>query len=98
MEIRKGPYGHFAINKIEDIDSVHSYTREIVEENIPVKDFTIEGNSVVSVEEILATLNDMKGKPQNIARLNEAITKIQDLYMQKGYILLNGWIPLSIIL
>lgn len=35
MEIRKGPYGHFAINKIEDIDSVHSYTREIVEENIP---------------------------------------------------------------
>lgn len=35
MEIRKGPYGHFVINKIEDIDSINSYTREIVEENIP---------------------------------------------------------------
>lgn len=35
MEIRKGPYGHFVINKIEDIDSINNYTREIVEENIP---------------------------------------------------------------
>ena len=35
MEIRKGPYGQFVINKIEDIDSVNSYTREIIVENIP---------------------------------------------------------------
>ncbi len=59
----------------------------IVEENIPVKDFTIDGNTVISTEDILAKLEDMKGKPQNIAKINEAITKIQDLYMQKGYIL-----------
>ena len=59
----------------------------IVEENIPVKDFTIDGNTVISTEDILNNLEDMKGKPQNIAKLNEAITKIQDLYMQKGYIL-----------
>lgn len=59
----------------------------VVEENIPVKDFTIEGNSVISVEDILATLNDMKGKPQNIAKLNQAIAQIQELYNSKGYIL-----------
>lgn len=59
----------------------------IVEENLPVKDFTIDGNTVISTEDILNNLEDMKGKPQNIAKLNEAITKIQDLYMQKGYIL-----------
>lgn len=59
----------------------------IVEENIPVKDFTIDGNTVISTEDILAQLEEMKGKPQNIAKLNEAIAKIQDLYMQKGYIL-----------
>ena len=59
----------------------------IVEENIPVKDFTIEGNTVISVEDILKNLEDMKGKPQNIAKINEAIEKIQDLYLQKGYIL-----------
>ena len=55
----------------------------VVEENIPVKDFTIEGNSVISIEDILAQLEEMKGKPQNIAKLNEAIAKIQDLYNAK---------------
>ncbi len=59
----------------------------VVEENIPVKDFTIEGNSVVSIEDILAILDDMKGKPQNIAKLNAAIAQIQELYTSKGYIL-----------
>lgn len=59
----------------------------ILEENSPVTDFTIEGNTVVSTEEILNTLIDMKGKPQNISRLNEAIAKIQEIYNSKGYIL-----------
>ncbi len=59
----------------------------VVEENVPVKDFTIEGNTVVPVEDILATLTDMKGKPQNIGKLNTAIAQIQELYTSKGYIL-----------
>lgn len=59
----------------------------ILEENAPVTDFTIEGNSVIPTDEILAPLLPMKGKPQNIAQLNEAIEKIQDLYSSKGYIL-----------
>lgn len=59
----------------------------ILEENSPVTDFTIEGNTVVSTEEILTPLIDMKGKPQNIAQLNSAISKIQDMYTSKGYIL-----------
>ncbi len=59
----------------------------ILEENAPVTDFTIEGNTVVSTEEILTPLLDMKGKPQNIAQLNSAIAKIQEIYTSKGYIL-----------
>lgn len=59
----------------------------VVEENIPVKDFTIEGNTVVPTEDILATFDGMKGKPQNIAKLNMAISQIQELYNSKGYIL-----------
>ena len=59
----------------------------IVEENTPVTDFTIEGNSVVSTEEILAYLMPMKGKPQNISEINDAINKIQECYSSKGYIL-----------
>ncbi len=59
----------------------------ILEENAPVTDFTIEGNTVVSTEEILTPLLEMKGKPQNIAQLNDAISKIQNIYTSKGYIL-----------
>ena len=59
----------------------------IVEENAPVTDFTIEGNTVVSTEEILEFLTPMKGKPQNISKINEAIANIQDCYASRGYIL-----------
>ena len=59
----------------------------IVEENSPVTDFTIEGNTVVSTEEILTYLIDMKGKPQNISKLNEAIAGIQQCYASNGDIL-----------
>lgn len=59
----------------------------VLQENAPVTDFTIEGNTVVSTDEILSYLLPMKGKPQNIGELNEAISKIQDLYSSKGYIL-----------
>ena len=59
----------------------------IVEENAPVFDFTIEGNTVLSTEEILTPLLPLKGKPQNITQLNEAIEKIQSIYTNKGYIL-----------
>ena len=59
----------------------------ILEENLPVKDFTIEGNTVVSTEEILNCLLPMRGKPQNVAQINEAIYNIQNIYTDKGYIL-----------
>ena len=59
----------------------------ILEENAPITDFTIEGNTVLSTDEILNYLIPMKGKPQNIGEINEAISKIQDCYSSKGYIL-----------
>jgi outer membrane protein insertion porin family len=58
-----------------------------LEENTPVTDFTIDGNSVIATEEILAFLTPLKGEPQNIADINNAITKIQEYYSSKGYIL-----------
>lgn len=59
----------------------------VVEENMPITDFTIEGNTVVSTEEILDVLLPIKGKPQNIGLLNQALTDVQKLYIDKGYIL-----------
>ena len=59
----------------------------IVEENIPITDFTIEGNTVVSTEEIMKYLLPLKGKPQNIAAINQAMEQINQCYYDKGYIL-----------
>ena len=59
----------------------------ILEENIPVTDFTIEGNTVVSSEELMQHLLPLKGKPQNITAINAAMEKINECYYSKGYIL-----------
>ena len=59
----------------------------IIEENIPVTDFTIEGNTVVSTNELMQYLLPLKGKPQNIAAINSAMEKINQTYYAKGYIL-----------
>ena len=59
----------------------------IVEENIPVTDFTIEGNTVVGTEELMQHLLPLKGKPQNISAINSAMEKINECYYSKGYIL-----------
>jgi len=59
----------------------------IVEENIPVTDFTIEGNTVVSSDEIMQYLLPLKGRPQNITAINQAMEKINQCYYNKGYIL-----------
>lgn len=61
--------------------------RIVLEENTPVTDFTIEGNTVVSTDEILSILTPLKGEPQNITDINAAIQKIQECYSAKGYIL-----------
>ena len=59
----------------------------ILEENIPVTDFTIEGNTVVATEELMQYLLPLKGKPQNISAINAAMEKINECYYSKGYIL-----------
>lgn len=61
--------------------------RIVLEENTPITDFNIDGNTVISNDEILSCVNQLKGKPQNIADINAAIQKIQDDYASKGYIL-----------
>lgn len=59
----------------------------IIEENIPVTDFTIEGNTVVATEELMQHLLPLRGKPQNISAINAAMEKINECYYSKGYIL-----------
>lgn len=58
-----------------------------VEENIPVTGFNIVGNTVISTAELEQLFKDQTGLPQNIAQLNDAISKIEKLYGDKGYVL-----------
>ena len=59
----------------------------LLEENIPVTDVTIDGNTVISSEELMPLLTPLIGKPQNIEEVNAAIEKINECYASKGYIL-----------
>ena len=59
----------------------------VLEENIPITDFLIDGNTVIPTDEILQFLLPLKGKPQNYAQINQAIENIQNYYAEKGYIL-----------
>ena len=70
--------------KVDDNNVILKVT---VEENLPITGFTIEGNEVLTVGEIANAITDLKGKPQNMIMINQAITNIEDVYAEKGYIL-----------
>lgn len=59
----------------------------ILQENAPITGFNIEGNTDLPTEVILEKLNTNIGMPQNINNLNIAISQIEQLYEEKGYIL-----------
>lgn len=59
----------------------------IVQENIPITDFTITGNNSIATGDLLQILDPLINKPQNILKVNEAIEEVQDYYSSQGYIL-----------
>ncbi len=58
-----------------------------LEENIPITGFAVTGNTVVSTGEILNIVNELEGQPQNLKILGDAVSKVEDLYAEKGYVL-----------
>lgn len=59
----------------------------VLEENLPVTNVTLEGNTVVSTEELMSYLTPLIGQPQNIGKINNAIENLNNCYSSKGYIL-----------
>ena len=59
----------------------------LLEENIPVRDVIIDGNTAISTEELMPLVTNLIGKPQNIENVNMAIERINECYASKGYIL-----------
>ena len=71
-------------NSDKTVDLVFS-----VEENILVNNVTVVGNSVVENNELSPFLDSLKGKPQNLNKINNAIEGITNYYHEKGFILAN---------
>ena len=58
-----------------------------VQENIPVTEVSVIGNTVISSMELMPFVIPLKNKPQNISNINDAIQKLNGYYHSKGYIL-----------
>ncbi len=58
-----------------------------LQENMMVSDISIVGNTVISTVELMPFIMPLKGKPQNILHINDAIEQINGYYSNKGYIL-----------
>lgn len=69
------------------VDEKNIKLKIIVQENVPITDFTITGNDSIATGDLLQILNPLMDKPQNIIKLNAAIEEIQDYYSSQGYIL-----------
>lgn len=67
------------------IDDKNIKLKIIVEENLPVKYFAISGNGVMQTNDILKTLKPLEGKPLNVKKINLALQKIQERYIQDGF-------------
>ena len=82
--------GYFS-NKMKAIpikvDEKNVILKIVLEENVPITGFTVEGNTVIPTGDILEILSKLQGKPQNINTINSAINEIETLYAENGYIL-----------
>ena len=82
--------GYFS-NKMKAIpikvDEKNVILKIILEENVPITGFTVEGNTVIPTGDILEILSKLEGQPQNINTINSAINEIETLYAENGYIL-----------
>ena len=90
MEIRKGPYGHFAVKKIDDIGSLHSYTRGIVEENIPghmLPLYVIPGMSSYEVSYDFSGLTSVFSLiPNEPSKINKLRKAFGDLFFSLSFL------------
>lgn len=69
------------------VDENNIKLKIIVQENVPITDFTITGNNSIATGDLLQILDPLMNKPQNIIKINEAIEEIQEYYSSQGYIL-----------
>jgi outer membrane protein insertion porin family len=58
-----------------------------VEENAPIRDVIVEGNTVLNKADVDTIFQPQLGMPQNLTKLNETIASLEKLYRDKGFVL-----------
>ncbi len=58
-----------------------------VEENAPITQFVITGNSKISTEDIVRQFDGQIGRPSNLNLLSSAISKVEAAYRDLGFVL-----------
>ncbi len=61
----------------------------VVVENLPIKEINIEGNTIVSVEEIREVMILLEGQVLSQKILKNDVDRISQLYKDRGYLLIN---------
>jgi len=61
----------------------------VVVENLPIKEISIEGNTIVSVEEIREVMISQEGQVFCQKILKNDVDRISQLYKDRGYLLIN---------
>lgn len=82
--------GYFTENMSVEPSIKNDGTVELVffiEENVPVNDIKITGNTVYTTSELMLMLQPLKNMPQNINKINDCIKEINEYYKKDGYIL-----------
>ena len=80
------------VNAEVQIQELHVESLESQQEII-VKEFEITGNTVIETKELLALIEDFKGKVISYNELSEAVTKVTRYYSDKGYFLSFAFLP-----
>ncbi len=85
MEIRKGPFGHFATEKIGSLDSICDYSREIISENILGHMLPVYINPSIEGYELyydFSGLSPLTSKtPKDMNELNNLRSCLGDLFL-----------------
>jgi hemolysin activation/secretion protein len=58
-----------------------------------VDSFKVEGNTLLSDEEIHAAVGGFEGRDLTLAEMKEAASRLSDLYKAKGYLLVRALVP-----
>ena len=60
---------------------------------VTVTAFKISGNTIYPEDVLAATVREFVGKEQNIDGLNDAATKVRAYYRERGYFLVQAYLP-----